>query len=70
MIDKFAYRIALALVAGFCLMLVLTATALRAEEDAHSLINALGPANFQQADEIVKNPVSYTHLTLPTNREV
>ncbi|NTG46279.1 urea ABC transporter permease subunit UrtB [Rhizobium sp. RCC_161_2] len=55
MIDKFAYRIALALVAGFCLMLVLTATALRAEEDAHSLINALGPANFQQADEIVKN---------------
>ncbi|WP_286181867.1 urea ABC transporter permease subunit UrtB [Rhizobium sp. ICMP 5592] len=36
-------------------MLVLTATALRAEEDVHSLINALGPANFQQADEIVKN---------------
>jgi urea transport system permease protein len=55
MFDKFVYRMALALAAGFCMMLVLTATALRAQEDAHSLINALGPANFQQADEIVKN---------------
>ena len=55
MFDKFVYRMALALAAGFCMMLVLTATALRAQEDAHGLINALGPANFQQADEIVKN---------------
>ena len=55
MFDRFVYRIALALVAGFCLMLVLTTTTLRAQEDAHSLINALGPANFQQADEIVKS---------------
>ncbi|MBB3451892.1 urea transport system permease protein [Rhizobium sp. BK313] len=55
MFDKFVYRMALALAAGFCLIVVLTSTALRAQEDAHSLINALGPANFQQADEIVKN---------------
>ncbi|MDE1991807.1 MAG: urea ABC transporter permease subunit UrtB [Rhizobiaceae bacterium] len=55
MFDRFVYRMAMALCAGFCLVLLLTATALRAQEDAHSLINALGSANFQQADEIVKN---------------
>ncbi len=55
MLDKFVYRIGLAILAGFCLVLALSAAVLHAEDDPHSLINALGPANFQQADEIVKN---------------
>ena len=55
MFDKFVYRIALALVAGFCLVLALTATGLRAQEDAHRLVNSLGQANFQQAAAIVQN---------------
>ncbi len=55
MFDKFVYRIALALVAGFCVVLALTATGLRAQEDAHSLINSLGQANFQKAGDIVQS---------------
>ncbi|NTJ07989.1 urea ABC transporter permease subunit UrtB [Rhizobium lusitanum] len=55
MFDKFVYRMALALVACFCLVLALTATSLRAQEDAHGLINSLGQANFQQAAAIVQN---------------
>ncbi|GAC1045032.1 urea ABC transporter permease subunit UrtB [Rhizobium sp. No.120] len=55
MFDKFVYRMALALVACFCLMLVLMATSLRAQEDAHSLINSLGQANFQKAGDIVQS---------------
>ncbi|MBM7050029.1 urea ABC transporter permease subunit UrtB [Rhizobium lusitanum] len=46
---------ALALVACFCLVLAFTATALRAQEDAHGLVNSLGQANFQQAAGIVQN---------------
>ena len=38
------------------------------EKDQNKLINAMYSAG---AKEVVKaNPVSYTHLTLPTNREV
>ncbi len=55
MFDKFAYRMAMALVAGFCLVMVLTATGLRAQEDAHGLINSLGQASFQQAAAIVQS---------------
>ncbi len=55
MFDKFTYRMALALVAGFCLMLALTSTGLRAQEDAHGLVNSLGQANFQQAAAIVQS---------------
>ena len=55
MFDKFVYRMALALVAGFCLMLALTVTSLRAQEDAHGLINSLGQANFQKAGDIVQS---------------
>ncbi|WP_409456648.1 urea ABC transporter permease subunit UrtB [Rhizobium lusitanum] len=55
MFDKFVYRMALALVACFCLVLAFTATALRAQEDAHGLVNSLGQANFQQAAGIVQN---------------
>ncbi|MDK4717449.1 urea ABC transporter permease subunit UrtB [Rhizobium sp. CNPSo 4039] len=55
MFDKFVYRIALALVAGFCLVLALTATGLRAQEDAYGLINSLGQANFQKAGDIVQS---------------
>ncbi|MDK4720577.1 MULTISPECIES: urea ABC transporter permease subunit UrtB [Rhizobium] len=36
-------------------MLVLMATSLRAQEDAHSLINSLGQANFQKAGDIVQS---------------
>ena len=30
----------------------------------------LPPTHIPNIDEIVASPVSYTHLTLPTNREV
>jgi len=55
MFDKFTYRMALVLIAGFCLVLALTATSLRAQEDAHGLVNSLGQANFQQAAAIVQS---------------
>ncbi|NLS01657.1 urea ABC transporter permease subunit UrtB [Rhizobium sp. P38BS-XIX] len=53
--DKLVYRMATALVAGLCLLLTLTATSLRAQEDVHGLINQLGQANFQQAGAIVQD---------------
>lgn len=53
--DKLVYRIATALVAGLCLLLTLTATSLRAQEDVHGLINQLGQANFQKAGDIVQD---------------
>ena len=54
MLDRFTYRVIMALVAGFCLLAIVSATILHAEDDVHSLINALGPANFAQAEDIVK----------------
>ncbi len=54
MFDKFIYRMAVPLAACFCLMLTLTATSLRAQEDARGLINSLGRANFQKAGDIVQ----------------
>ncbi|TCR91870.1 urea ABC transporter permease subunit UrtB [Rhizobium sp. BK376] len=54
MFDTFVYRIGLAISAGF-LLCILAVGGLRAQDDPHGLINSLGPANFQQADEIVKN---------------
>ncbi len=55
MFDKFVYRMALALAAGFLHDAGADGDRAARQEDAHGLINALGPANFQQADEIVKN---------------
>ena len=55
MFDKFVFRTGVAISACFLLLCIFTVVGLRAQEDAHSLINSLGPANFQQADEIVKN---------------
>ena len=38
--------------------------------DPNKLVRAVGKATFKRSEIINSDPVSYTHLTLPTNREV
>ena len=42
----------------------------RFETTHWSLVLAAGQGGSAEADQALARPVSYTHLTLPTNREV